>query len=53
MADQFLELLRQSNLPFQLEHHQDRDVFFLPREHKSEFEELQWTVYDAAQKSNE
>lgn len=47
MARQFLELLRGSGLPFQLEHHKDRDVFFLPREHKAKFEELGWQVYDS------
>lgn len=47
MARQYLNLLGSSGLPFQLEHHKDRDVFFLPRENKASFEELAWQVYDA------
>lgn len=53
MTDQFLDLLKRSGLSFQLEHHHDGDVFFLPREHKALHEELQWQVYDAKLNSDE
>jgi hypothetical protein len=32
--------LRQSALPYQVEHHKDRTVFLLAREHESEYIEL-------------
>jgi hypothetical protein len=53
MTEQFLNLLKLSGLSFQLEHHHDRDVFFLPRENKAAYEELQWQVYDANRNSDE
>jgi hypothetical protein len=47
MSNQFLALARRSGLPFQLEHHENGDIFLLPKEHKAKFEELGWQVCDA------
>jgi hypothetical protein len=39
-ADDFLVELRKSNLPFRLEHHKDRLVFLLARDHESDYIDL-------------
>ena len=31
LSNRFLHLIRSSGLPFQLEHHEDRDIFLLPK----------------------
>jgi hypothetical protein len=39
-AQDFLARLRQSELPFQLEHHKDRVVFLLAREYETQYHAL-------------
>lgn len=39
-ADKFHRLLRQSGLPFELEHHEGRDIFLLSREYANQYDEL-------------
>ena len=39
-SEEFLVALRKSRLPFQLEHHEDRLVFLLARQHESDYNDL-------------
>ena len=39
-AEAFLRALRRSTLPFQLEHHRDRMVFLLDKQHQDRYHEL-------------
>ena len=38
--DRFLAVVKASGLPFQLEHHADRDIFLLSKAHESQYVEL-------------
>jgi len=40
LTERFLEVLRESGLPFQLEHHEDRDIFLLSKKHEAAYLEL-------------
>jgi len=40
LSDRFLALLRESGLPFQLEHHADRDIFLLSKAYERQYIEL-------------
>ena len=39
-AQEFLGALRKSDLPFHLEHHKDRLVFLLAKQHESDYNDL-------------
>jgi len=39
-SEEFLVALHKSRLPFQLEHHKDRLVFLLARQHESDYNDL-------------
>jgi hypothetical protein len=40
LSNRFLQLIRASSLPFQLEHHEDRDIFLLPTVNEAKHNEL-------------
>ena len=45
-SERFLQALRIADLPFELEHHEDRDVFLLPRADKSKHAEVLARAFD-------
>jgi hypothetical protein len=40
LTGRFLKVLRKSGLPFQLEHHENRDIFLLSKQHEAAYLEL-------------
>jgi len=46
LSDRFLAIVRESGLPFQLEHHEDRDIFLLSKSHESQYLALSAKVLD-------
>ena len=46
LSDRFLAVVKASGLPFQLEHHADRDIFLLSKAHESQYAELSAKVGD-------
>jgi hypothetical protein len=46
LTDRFLAVVRASGLPFQLEHHADRDIFLLSKAYEPQYIELGAQVFD-------